>query len=75
MTTCALRSDNHICVKAGGRPSGVTRFVAGVAIADYDPRQHLIRNMVGRSPISWGECTAVAAGALARNSGLRMVKP
>lgn len=75
MTTRALRGDHHIRVKAGGRPGGVARFVAGVAIGDYHPRQRLIRNMVDRSRSSRWECTAVAAGTLACNGGLRVVKP
>ena len=75
MTTRALRGDHHIRVKAGGRPGGVARFVAGVAIGDYHPRQRLIRNMVDWSRTSRGECTGVAAGALPGNGSLRVVKP
>ena len=75
MTTRALRGDHYIAVEAGGRPGGEARFVAGVAIGHYHPRQRLIRNMVDRSRICRGVSAAVASGALARNSGLRVVKP
>ena len=75
MTTRALRGDHYIAVEAGGRPGGEARFVAGVAIGHYHPRQRLIRNMVDRSRISRGVSAAVASGALARNNSLRVVKP
>jgi hypothetical protein len=51
-------------VKLAGVPSGEASFVAGIAICNSDTRQSLVRNMICRHAVSWGEAACVATCAL-----------